>query len=100
MTRQEILDHCKAQQTESVVVAGFPAPITMKNLTFSEVTDIRVNAAGEGDYQSLLIAATCEDLSIADAQEIKAGKASRFVALLVAVNKFLGFTASDDDIQK
>lgn len=100
MTRQEILDHCRARSTELVPVESFPFPVTMKNLTFSEVAEIRTNSAGVDDYQALLIAAACEDLSIADAQELKNGQASRFTELLIAVNKFLGFTATDPEVQK
>lgn len=100
LTKEQILNKCRALESALVPVDGFDGCVRMKNLTYSEIIDLRVGASGREEYQAMLIAAVCEDLSLDDAMTLQQGNGFMFLSLFEAINKYLANDLGDETVKK
>lgn len=89
--KAEILDKCKKLETREVEIPGWGACVRMKNLTFQELLQIRIDSGTDSEARNaMIVAGACEDLDITDAYKLQSGNGSQFAALYAAVDDFLG----------
>lgn len=99
-SREEILDKCKAIESDVVDVPGWNGAVKMHNVKFSDLVQLRVDCPEKESYQAALISAVCEDLTLADTYALQKGNGFQFASLFSAVNGFLGCDMGDEEIKK
>jgi hypothetical protein len=98
--REQILEKCKAIEPKPVFIPAWNAHVKMKNITFQDLVNIRIECPDKESYQAMLISAVCEDLSVTDAYQLQKGNGLQFANLFNAVNVFLGADLGDEEIKK
>lgn len=99
-TREEILNKCKAIESREVDVIGWNGAVRMKNVSFPDLVNLRVNFPDKDSYQAALVAAVCEDLTIEDAYSLQKGNGFQFANLFTSINSYLGADLGDEEIKK
>lgn len=90
LSKAEILERCAAVPSRVVQVPGWGAGVKMKNLTFQELVQIRVDAGEDAESKNaMIVAAVCEDLDLTDAYKLQKGNGMQFALLFAAVDEFL-----------
>lgn len=100
LSKAEILERCKPIESRIVAVKGWDAGVRMKNLTFQELVQLRIDAGDDADSKNaMVVAAVCEDLDISDAYALQKGNGAQFALLFAAVDEFLSCKITDEKIK-
>ena len=100
MSREDILSRCKAIESRVVPVPGWGAGVRMKNLTFKEIMDMRINGGEDMEARNaIFVAAVCEDLTIEDAYQLQSGNGTQFALLYAAVDTFLNNRLGESNLK-
>jgi hypothetical protein len=116
MSRDELMSGGRARQ-EPVAVSGLPKPVIMQTIPYQEWIDIQLGAMAKderGDIirdssgsvirddtysRAAIVAAVCPALSVEDAMEIQQGNGAMFAVLYSAVDDFLSFRVTEEQIK-
>lgn len=99
LTLDQIVSECAPVESKAVAVPGFSKPIQMKNISFEDFTNIKLNAVSPADVNARTVA-LATGLSMSQVREMMNGNAFKFTMLLGAVNRFLGFQITDEELAK
>lgn len=98
--KAEILERCKPLESRVVSVKNWNGGVKMRNLTFSEIMKLTIDAGEDAEARNaMMVAAVCEDLDITDAYQLQKGNGTQFALLYAAVDEFLNYQITKDKIK-
>ena len=89
LNRDEILSEAPAIPNQEVIVPGFSRPISMQNVSFERMIELRTQATTPAEYNTMLVAECCVALEVEDAYKLQKN-GTKFAMLFNAVNQYLG----------
>lgn len=89
LSRDEILSEAPALPDKDVHVHGFSRPITMQNVDFERMVQLKMQASSTGEYHTMVVAECCKELEVEDAYKLQKN-GTKFALLFNAVNEYLG----------
>lgn len=99
LSPEQIVAECAPVESKPVRVPGFSAPIMFKNISFEDFASIKLSAVSPADVNARTIA-LATGLTLSQVRDMMNGNAFKFTMLLGAVNRFLGFEITDEELSK